>query len=175
MAAFLFLFSLVSGLCAFDFSSDVIMQHQGTTAKQGKIFMSGEKIRMDEMIVITRLDKKIAWVLMPAQKMYIEQPINLNSNIVATKKLPGEIERKLIGQETIDGRIADKYLVTYKDKNGNKMIHQWICKTTGIPLKIAQIDGNDSMEFRNLKAGAQDASLFEIPSGYSKMSMQIPQ
>ena len=175
MAAFLFIFSLVSGICALDFSADVVMKNKQMVAQKGKMYVSGEKMRMDAagMAIITRMDRKVAWILMPVQKMYMEQPVD--TKMLVTDKYPDEIERKLLGEETIDGRQAEKYLITVKKNGGTEKFHQWICKSTGIPLKMAAVDDSWSMEFRNLKTGAQDASLFEIPSGYSKMSMQIPQ
>ncbi|MBN1446205.1 MAG: DUF4412 domain-containing protein [Candidatus Omnitrophica bacterium] len=175
VAVFLFLFCLVSGLCAFDFSADVIMKNKQVGAQKGKMFVSEEKMRMDAagMTVITRMDKKVAWILITPQKMYMEQQVD--TKMVVTDKYPDEIERKLLGEETVDGRKADKYLITVKKNGGTEKIHQWICKSTGIPLKTAAVDDSWSMEFKNLKEGGQNASLFEIPSGFSKMSMQMPQ
>lgn len=169
------LFCLLSSLYAFDFSSDVVVRHQQTGIQQGRMFVSGEKMRMEatDMIIITRTDKKIAWMLMPSQKIYIEQPIN--PNMIVTDKFPDETERRLIGQEIINERETDKYLVSVKNSSGIEKIYQWICKTTGIPLKTAAIDDSWSMEFKDLKTGKQEASLFELPQGYNKISMQMPQ
>lgn len=167
----LFLFSLVSGLCAFDFSADAVISMY---PYQGKTFVSGGKMRMEtpQMLIISRMDKKVTWMLMPSQKMYAEVPIN--PNMVVTDKFHDEIDRKLIGQDTVDGKPTDKYLVTVKNNGVTEKIHQWICKSTGIPLKMAAADDSWFLEFKNLKIGSQDASLFELPSGFNKMSMQMP-
>ncbi|HNS33045.1 MAG TPA: DUF4412 domain-containing protein [bacterium] len=166
--AFLFAVSFFSVLQAFDFSSDVLMKNNGNTMK-GKIFVSGERTRMEmaEMTVISRLDKKVAWILMNEQKMYMEQPVN--RNMAVSEKFPDETERKLVGNDTVDGKKIKKYLVTIKTDRTTEQVYQWICVTTGMPLKTSAVDGSWSMELKNLKTGKQAAGLFEIPSGYTKM------
>jgi hypothetical protein len=65
-------------------------------------FLTKEKTRMEtpQAITITRIDKNVVWILMPAQSMYTEQSLK-PGNIAATAgKMSGEIERKLVGKET---------------------------------------------------------------------------
>ena len=51
----------------------------------GKIFVAEDKMRVESAgtVSITRLDKKVVWLLMPTEKMYMEQDIRLQ-NIVPT-------------------------------------------------------------------------------------------
>ena len=82
------IYFLMSGLTAgtltaefvpVDFSADMVMKSDGQTM-QGKIYASsgGSKIRMEmeregqQMIMITRLDRNISYMVMPAQNMYME-------------------------------------------------------------------------------------------------------
>ncbi len=158
-----------------DFSADVSNTAGGRTF-QGKIFASKQKTRMEtpQGISITRLDKKVIWLLMPAQQMYMEEPFNPANIAASAEKMPGEIERKLIGSEIIDGRKADKYRIVYTDNSGRRWVTlQWIVPGLNIPVKSAAEDGSWMMEYKNIKTGAQPDALFEVPAGYKKFSYEM--
>ena len=59
---------------AMSFSADFY----GSDGQSGKIYMDSNKIRMEtqEMISITRHDKMVVWLLMPGEKIYMEQALN---------------------------------------------------------------------------------------------------
>ena len=176
VAALALLTIVTAAACyAEDFSADMV-----TYAEQGsfraKIFLSGEKsrIEMPGAVTISRMDKKAVWVLMPDQKMYIEQPFDPRSAMGMRDKISGEVERKPEGSEMVDGRMAKKYLVTVVMDGKTESVYQWIDESVSIPVKTAAVDGSWSSEFKDIKIGRQDASLFEIPEGYKKMAMGMP-
>jgi len=177
MAAFLFLMitCIAVNASAFDFSADMISSGpEGTVS--GKIFSSKNKVRMEMAgtIAITRMDKNVAWMLMPSESMYIEQPIDMR-NVVATEdKMPGEIERTFLGDEGIDGKNAKKYRIVYESGGNKETVLQWIDQETSIPVRTQAENGGWIVEYKNLNTGAQPDSLFEVPAGYNKMSMDIP-
>jgi hypothetical protein len=146
----------------------------------GKLYYKPDRFRMEmkaheDMIVITRTDKKVAWNIMPAMKMYMEMPFDLKNRPMVEDKFEGETERKLLGSETIDGHPTKKYLITYKSGNGTDQVYQWIATDINFPLKTAATDGLWTQEFRNVRISSQPGSLFEIPAGYQKMDMpQMP-
>ncbi|MCK9266220.1 hypothetical protein M0P98_04985 [bacterium] len=168
----MFLFSalLIYPLLAYDFSADTVIKDKNTTVN-GKIFVSGEKTRMEmpEMALISRVDKRVEWKLVPKQKVYTEQLISIK--MVVSEKFPDEVERKLVGQENIDGHIADKYLITLKSDETTEQIYQWISRSTKFPLKTANMDDSWSIEFNNIKRGRQNYKLFEVPAGYTKIDL----
>lgn len=161
---------------AIEFSADTIM-----TTKQGKMngkmYFKENKSRMEmqqgkeEMIMIARIDKKVAWNIMPKQKMYMEMPLDMKDRPKVDEKVEGEIDRKHIGNETIDGHPAKKYLVTYKSGANKEQMHQWLATDINFPVKSASVDGSWIQEFRNIKMGGISDSLFELPSGYKKFQM----
>jgi hypothetical protein len=158
-----------------DFSADMVSSSsEGTFI--GKIYVSGEKSRMEmpEASTISRMDKKVSWVLMPGQKMYMEQPIDARAAAGTQEKMSGEIERSVEGNETVDGRVTTKYRVTFEAQGKRETIFQWIDEAAHVLVKTAAIDGSWSTEFKNIKAGLQDQELFEIPAGYNKMSLSMP-
>jgi hypothetical protein len=160
---------------AADFSADMISTAGGKVMK-GKIFISNNKTRMEaqESISITRMDKKVVWILMPKDKMYMEQAFDPARSPATSEKVEGEVERKLIGQEVIDGKKTDKFLVVYTAKRKKDSMYQWIAQGIAMPVKTAAVDNSWSMEYKNIKTGKQSDSLFEVPAGYQKFSMGMP-
>lgn len=164
-----------------EYSADTGMEmEQG--AMKGHVYAAPGKERreMDQggqkMITIMRQDKKVVWMLMPEQKMYMEMPIN------GDRPQPGDmsgykIEQTTVGKETVNGVSATKGKVIMTDSKGAKMGGFMWTTADGIVVKtdvIAMDKGNKmrmKMELTNLKVGHQDPAMFEIPSGYTTMDM----
>ena len=168
-------FSLAAPASAVDFSADVVTTQGGKTMN-AKVFVSGEKSRMEvpESISISRVDKKVVWILMPSQKMYMEQAFDPKKMMAASEKVEGELERTPLGKDTVDGKTADKYKVTYEVEGIKNEMFQWTESGSDLPLKSAALDDSWSVEYRNIKTGPQPDSLFEVPSDYKKFSMDMP-
>jgi len=168
----IFIFFSVGTIFAADFSADMVAKTKDWAFK-GKFFVSGDKSRMEsrEGITITRIDKKLVWVLMPDQKMYMQTPLGPDSLAGQTEKMPGEVERKLIGTETIEGKLTDKYRIVANTDKQKSVILLWLIKGLNIPAKTAAEDGSWVFEYKNIKTGAQPASLFEVPADYQLFNM----
>ena len=180
LLSLIFLFSGVAS--AFEFSADTIMTGKGRT-NTGKAFFSKDKYRIDmeapqkgnarafaATSIITRIDKKVIWTIMPDRKMYGEKAYDdmKDRPMVEAKKMVGEVERKEVGAETIDGHPTKKYLVTRKSGSGQHQVYSWLATDMNFPIKTAAVDGSWSQEYKNIKLGAQPDSLFEVPAGYTK-------
>jgi hypothetical protein len=155
-AVLLFVFLLSGNVLAIEFSADTVSTYKGEHETKGKMYFKPDKYRMDmkthgDMIMITRVDKKVIWNIMPDQKMYMEIPFNLKNKPRVEEKFEGEIERKEVGSEVIDGHPTKKYLVTYKSGNETHQVYQWLATDINI--------------------GSQPDSLFEVPAGYQKVQM----
>jgi len=178
LLVFVLLFSGTAS--AIEFSADTITTMKGGQKVAGKMYFKPDKFRMDmktneDMIMITRIDKKVIWNIMPKEKMYMEMPFDLKNKPKVEEKYPGEIERKEVGRETIDGHPTTKYLITYKIDDKKNQVYQWLARDIKFPIKTAGVDGSWTQEFRNVKMVAQPDSLFEVPPGYTKMQMpQMP-
>jgi hypothetical protein len=170
-----FILFLATVVLAEDFSADMINTTKDGIFK-GKIFITKDKTRMEVpgSITITRIDKKVVWILMPKDKMYMEQPFDPGKVVATSEKISGEIERKLIGQEIIDGRMTNKYQIVYNQDGKRETIFQWIAVGLNIPVKIAAGDNSWTMEYKNIKIGKQSDALFEVPADYQKFSYQMP-
>jgi len=179
----LFLISLLivsfsSTALAIEFSADTITTMKGGQKAEGKMYFKPDKFRMDiktneDMVMITRMDKKVVWNIMLKQKSYMEMPFDPKNKPKVEEKYPGEMERKEVGRETIDGHPTTKYLITYKIDDQKNQVYQWLATDIKFPIKTAGVDGSWTQEFKNVKMASQPDNLFEVPQGYTKI--QIPQ
>lgn len=166
------LFAVSNPVLASGFSADLIMV-SGKEKMEGKVLVGKEKMRfeMAEMISITRLDRRVVWVLIPSEKMYMEQRLGKDSVVPSKEPMPGELERVHLGTETINGKAADKYRITVNTNGQKDSFYQWTAKDSGFPVKLAAIDGSWWQEYRNIVIGEPASGLFELPSGYKKLEM----
>lgn len=159
---------------ALEFSADTVMSASGQTVK-GKMYMKDKKLRMENEGVpgynIMRSDKNVIWMIMPASKSYMEMKQVPANKPRTEEKVQGEISRKKIGEEKINGHPTEKFEVTYKHKGQTGTIYQWMARDIRFPVKTAAPDGSFSQEYKNIKMGGQPDSLFEIPAGYKKITM----
>lgn len=159
---------------ALEFSADMIMTADGHKMA-GKMFSKGERFRMEmsaegqKMITITRADKKVVWNIMVDQKMYMEMPFNPKES--PKTEIKGEIDRKLVGSETIDDHPTQKYLITYKEGTTTEKVYQWMATDINFPVKTADVNNKWIQEYKNIKIGSQADSLFEVPAGFQKMQL----
>ena len=165
--------SLVSlNAFAMEFSADVVNKARGMV-KSSKIYIKNNKFRMEDkesgMINIVRQDLNKSWMIMPGQKTYME--VKIDPSVLPREKMKGELDRKLVGQETIDGHPCKKYAISYSEGKSILKSYQWIATDINFPIKAAALDGSWSMEYKNIRIGPQADNQFELPAGYQKMTM----
>ena len=164
-----------------EYSADSFMESQGMTMTS-KVFQAENKYRMEmkvqgtNNIVINRMDKKLSWILMPDQKMYLENSLEegkKKSNDINDCK----IEQQQLGSEVVNGLKTTKNKIAMSCPDGLKYNgSMWVTKD-GIMVKmdsVAKTDKGDipfKMELKNINIAKQDPSLFEIPAGYQAMNM----
>jgi hypothetical protein len=150
----------------------------------------GQKTRvetqmMQNLITINLLDQKKTIMISPGNKSYFEQPMQkdktpntMDPNVV--------VEKKKLGSETIDGHPCIKYdaVVYFKDRPAEKYkTVVWEAQDLGgLPIRNEmdmpegkKMGGSGKIvtEMKNIKVGAAQASMFEVPRDYKKAgSMQ---
>jgi len=192
-AVLLVCFSLSVAAQALDYSADIVnvsIVGKEKEVTQGKGYFSKDKWRSEvetdegeKAITIFRYDKEVLWILMPEQKMYMEQKIPMEKLIEATSQAMKELEkekkirvyRKAVGKEEISGILCDKYKITVKDFSEKKTrtytMYQWVSvKHKELTMKTAFEDGSYT-QMKNVIFKKQAADLFEIPKGYKKYAM----
>jgi len=157
--------------------SVTVMSSSGGHTNQSKLYMKADKVRMENEMAggsytIVRRDLKKVWMVMPPSKSYMEMDEGKKEDAaIPEDKVKGEVSRKVIGSETIDGHPCTKYEVTVKVNDKTMNTYQWMATDINFPVKTAAVDGSWSMEYKDIKLGSQPDSLFELPAGYQKMSM----
>lgn len=164
---------------AAEFSADIAGTMHGQ-AVSGKFYVKGSNVREEvstpqqKMIMISRPDKKVAWMIYPTQKTYMEMTGKVpDAKALASQALPkGMGTSKLVGKEKVNGYLCDKYVVTSTGK-GAGTLTQWISPKLGVPVKMVQTGGKQTttIELKNIKEGGVANSLFAPPKGYKKTEM----
>lgn len=175
------LLALAAPAWAIEMSADVVRTGGGKT-ETSKVFIKNDKIRLEGVsgplgpgFNLLRQDKKLMWMVQPEQKTYIELPLDgladMSQQATSGGKLPGELTRRELGRPSLDGRPTIKYEIIYGVRGQNYMIHQWLATDLKIPIKTAGSDGSWSVEYRNIRTAPQPDDLFELPTGYQKLSL----
>ena len=167
-----------------EYSGDEVVETAESKSKS-KVYSTPtmERREMSEggqqMIAITRHDKKVMWTLMPEEKMFMSVPIgqSVKQKEDKTDLAAYKIEQTPMGQETLNGIVMNKGKMIMTGKDGSKMGgFMWttkegiIAKMDALSLEKGKKD-RFKLEMTNLKIAKQPADLFEIPQGYEKMDM----
>lgn len=126
------------------------------------------------MITIMRFDKKVIWMVMPDEQMYMQVPMGRPRNDDLSAY---QMERTVVGPEVLNGVKTTKYKIIMTRPDGSKFGGFTWVTPQGISVKLDAIgmaDGSKErikMELSELEVGPQPASLFEIPPGFQLMDM----
>lgn len=174
-AGMLAIFLAAGAAQAAEFSADMVMKAPDGSGMTGKVFVKGQKIRQEmtqdgeTVITILRLDRKLSWVLMPEEKAYMEMKMRESAEdpSLVEKADPTKVRR--LGKETVNGFVCEKVQVTDK----GTVVTQWLSTELGWPIKgeVKAPEGVSTHEYKNIRKGGVSDALFEVPSGYQKMSV----
>ena len=117
-----------------------------------------------------RPDLKVYWVIMPSKRAYTELPLKgkLPGQFM---QIPGNAMSKLrVGKETVNGYEAEKYQVMVRGGLGPEIQNIWVATKLGTPVKMTSKEENLSIEYKDIKEGAQAERLFSLPPGYKKLA-----
>ena len=158
-----------------EFSADLVQKTAGMTTK-GKVYIKGNKMRMEmetpagKSVNLMDIGTGLMQMLHPEQKIYFEMQAPEAGVVKTDEALDKIADKKHVGTEKVNGYKCDKYEVIYHDRSLGKM-SQWFSKKLNYPIKSIYNgpQGESVVEYKNIKQGKVDSSLFEIPPGYEKM------
>ena len=145
-----------------------------------KIYVSADKERQDASLggkvvtTIIRRDKGVAWLLIPKSKQYQEVALDTTQVASIQAQFP-DMQKRLLGKEQLNGRHTQKY--AYSDTSGRELGLAWVTDN-GVVMKSELFEDLDNgkpkatISLQDLQFGKQQQSLFEIPSGYSKLNTE---
>jgi hypothetical protein len=174
-----------------EFSAEIVDLQKPGTPTQAKIYFAKDKMRIESQssartggAVIVNFATQTSMVLMTQQHMYMELPMQAQSQRMTFSAAffhAGDVENACgdwqkmghdgaschkVSDDTVNGRSAVKYETT---NAGGDVSHFWLDPKLRFPVKW-EGKGN-SGELRNIQEGAQAASLFEAPAGFTKVDM----
>ncbi|HUI16959.1 MAG TPA: hypothetical protein VL244_04790 [Alphaproteobacteria bacterium] len=168
-----------------DYAADVSMTADGDTV-DGKIMRAAGKERRELTVegeletIIIRLDRRLVWSLASDDKLYVEASLD-----EALGRVPGpsgkprepQLTVTTLGDATVAGLHAAKKKLSGVDADGSPLAGTVWISDEGIVLRaesdIVDEDGKHHllrMELKNLRIGPQNASLFEVPAGYKRVT-----
>jgi hypothetical protein len=95
-----------------------------------------------------------------------------NAAAMADKSEPPHFACESLGGDTVNGRPADKWQLTYK--RSGKIGYAWIDPQLRYLVKMQDPAAQTTMQVRNVKEGPQAPSLFAVPPSYTKMDPPAP-
>jgi Domain of unknown function (DUF4412) len=129
-----------------------------------------KRLGMDQMIVISRPDKKIILNIYPRAKAYAEIAVSREESDAADKNY--KLEKTPQGKETIDGHACQKNKVTLTDDKGETLeAVVWNAadlKDFPVQMQMDLAGGTVQMKFKDVKLAKPDAKQFEAPAGLTR-------
>jgi hypothetical protein len=181
MRRHLFIVFIILGVAAntgraMEFSADQTTRI-GKSTMTGKIYFQPDRWRVEmasaegPKISINRLDRAVTWLLLP-NRSYVELPLRIDQIPRVGPTIEGEVARKHVGNEPVSGRKTEKYEVTVESDGKRQIIYQWVAPDIKFAMKTASADGQWESVYSSVAIGPQRADLFDLPAGYTKVSVQ---
>jgi len=131
---------------------------------------------LDQMITLSRPDKKTACLIYPGMQSYVENPIPESESNSA--KDDYKVETAELGKDTVDGHpcVKNKVTVTGKDgvKHESTVWNATDLKNFPVKIQTSEAGNNVTMLYKNVSLTKPAASAFEVPSDYTKYdSIQV--
>jgi hypothetical protein len=125
---------------------------------------------MAEMIIISRPDKKVAYMIYPGLKAYAEMPLPESESAENVSKY--KVETKELAKESVEGQACAKNKVTVTDDK-DKKTEFTIWQATDLkkfPVKIISTESGEAstMTFKEVKLTKPDDSQFDAPKDFKK-------
>lgn len=157
----------------------------GDKAQEGRLWRTPVALRHETaagarpQTVIARLDRKVAWLLVPDQKLAIEMGLDSVGLPVELLNGGGGLKQTVVGEETIAGRKTTKIRVERPATADKGTRFEGLVWTTadGIIMRLTgsgESEGRKgavNMSFRDVKVARQDPALFELPAGYRRLQL----
>lgn len=162
------------------FSADWVNYEDGERLESGKYYASSEGIRMEgtaggePYIIIYNLKRMVAWNLIESERMYMEVSLESHQEMGMDDigrfgaPCPPDAQANRAGSETVQGRRTEKWTCAIP---GEETITVWYDTRLQTPIRSEGEFEEYAFEFTNIKEGAQPASLFVPPPGFTKMEI----
>lgn len=172
------------------YSADMVsLDATGKVEAATRIYVDAGRMRlelppqegMQGMTIIVRPDLKLQWMVDAESRTCLEHALDddqLRAIAPAMAAATPDSREERLGTETVQGYKAEKKRVTTTQKVMGQVVRTvslvWQAEEFDIPLRERDEEGFTE-ELRNIKVGAQPASLFEVPPGYRVVKGKVGQ
>lgn len=148
---------------------------QGTMTSQGKLYVSGKKMRMEMETqgmksIILYNGSGDAYMYIPSTKTAMKTPMPKEKPADQWAASEQDLTKfKIVDHETIDG-VACVVVTTAENE---VPVKAWLREDIGLPARMEYGDDTNKtvIEYKNYQVGPQDDSLFNLPAGVQVMDM----
>jgi hypothetical protein len=158
-----------------EFSAQMMVK-DGDKLIPGRIYVQDGLMRQEfsdetgQTITIVRPDRKVVWVIIPRERSYMELPLKGRLPGQFIQMPPDAVQKRRLGQETVNGYEADKYQIAVQSGEGLEFQTFWVALKLGVPVKMVAERRKFSVEYQSIREGKQADRLFALPAGYQKMA-----
>lgn len=162
-----------------EYSADTLTRSEGMLTR-GRVYHAPYMERREErvsgrrQVVITRMDLKLVWILMPDEKTYAEVPV---SEAMGRSRNPADLDYKYttVGPEFVNGVLTTKSAMEATGPDGTGYEGYIWVTGEGILVKMTtRARGAQGAEFstelKNIKTGTLPRSLFKVPAGFRRLA-----
>ncbi|MFP4084688.1 MAG: DUF4412 domain-containing protein [Desulfonatronovibrio sp.] len=169
----LFVLSVSYASASVPFQADYVQMMDGEEYT-GKYYAGPDGIRIEgimdgqEQLMIINFEKGVTWVVMKSEGMYMEMPFNPeDSEEFRSPCAQLNVKKNMVGREKMQGRKVEKWHCELA-MGGTDQI--WFDPRLKAAIRTLESSG-EVFELRNIKEGRLSKDLFQLPAGYTKMSM----
>ena len=129
-----------------------------------------KQMGMDQVVSISRPDKKSQYIVYPAVESCVDVPLS-EEDAALLGGMP-KVDKTALGKETLDGHSCTKNKVILKyDKGATSEFTIWnAADLKDFPVQIQSQEGDEItlMRFSEISLSKPDKGKFEVPSGYKR-------
>lgn len=141
--------------------------------EKGKYYAGPEGMRMEGMmdgeaqILIVNFSESVSWMVMKDEGMYFEMPFNPEDSEAYTNPCPAlSVNQTMVGKDTLHGRSVEKW---HCERARGGIGKVWFDPRLKTSIRVEE-DGS-IFELRNIREGSVSSDLFQVPEGYTRMSL----
>lgn len=155
-----------------EYDMEMIFQNENGEKERNHVYCSFGNIRTEmkiegeSVVTVVRRDKNLLYQINMTQKEYSE--MELPPDFQSLEDVRKDASWRFVGvKKGLDGQEIEKY-EGMADAAGERVsMVYWIDRATKLPLRRT-ING-ETVDFYNIRAGAQDPKFFEIPPKFKKV------
>jgi hypothetical protein len=174
-----------------EFSATMVQSMPNQQDTSTRIYVGDNVMRSESefqgqpRISIVDTASRVAWMLNPAKKEYVEMraqagaaPGAATANRPPLPDEPGSpcqqdnkgFQCERLGMETVNGRNAEKWRFTATQGDQTMTSLVWVDKELRMPIR-QELPGGAVSELKNIQVGPQPVRLFQVPPEYTRIEM----